>query len=152
MSCTDFLVRWMVDEDLGKVMEIEQVSFPTPWTEYMFQCQLRLKDISINLVAVRNDIIDGYATAWVAAEEIHLLSIAVRPESRREGCAETLLGAVIEQGRDRGGSSVILEVRIGNIEAQRFYEKHGFRVVGRRQRYYRETGEDALVMELVLDR
>jgi ribosomal-protein-alanine N-acetyltransferase len=152
MSCKDFLVRWMVDGDLGEVMEIERLSFPTPWTEYMFQCQLKLKDISINLVAIRNDTIEGYATAWMAADEIHLLSIAVRPESRREGCAETLLDVVIEQGKDRGGSSMILEVRVGNISAQSFYEKHGFRVIGRRQRYYRETGEDALVMELVLDR
>jgi ribosomal-protein-alanine N-acetyltransferase len=37
------------------------------------------------------------------------------------------------------------------VPARGLYEKLGFRQIGRRKGYYRETGEDAIVMELVLN-
>jgi ribosomal-protein-alanine N-acetyltransferase len=39
-----------------------------------------------------------------------------------------------------------LEVRVSNEAAQRLYEKHGFQLVGRRSRYYKDNLEDALLM------
>ena len=39
-----------------------------------------------------------------------------------------------------------LEVRAGNEPAKRLYLRHGFVVTGRRERYYADSGEDALVM------
>jgi ribosomal-protein-alanine N-acetyltransferase len=39
-----------------------------------------------------------------------------------------------------------LEVRLSNDAARRLYEKLGFRVVGRRPRYYKDNLEDALLM------
>jgi ribosomal-protein-alanine N-acetyltransferase len=44
-----------------------------------------------------------------------------------------------------------LEVREGNIGAQKLYREYGFRVIGKRKRYYSETNEDALVMQLSLN-
>ena len=40
-----------------------------------------------------------------------------------------------------------LEVRVSNFAAQGLYREHGFRLVGLRRGYYRDRGEDALVME-----
>jgi ribosomal-protein-alanine N-acetyltransferase len=39
-----------------------------------------------------------------------------------------------------------LEVRVSNKVAQVLYAKYGFRVVGRRKRYYTDNQEDALLM------
>ena len=41
-----------------------------------------------------------------------------------------------------------LEVRKFNVAAQTLYRQLGFQTVGRRRRYYRDTGEDALLMTL----
>ena len=41
-------------------------------------------------------------------------------------------------------------MRAGNVPAIGLYEKLGFEVVGRRRNYYREEGEDALLMTVVL--
>jgi ribosomal-protein-alanine N-acetyltransferase len=41
---------------------------------------------------------------------------------------------------------ILLEVRAGNREAQAFYERHGFRFLYRRNKYYRRPIEDALVL------
>ena len=43
-----------------------------------------------------------------------------------------------------------LEVRRGNLVAQNLYRKYRFEEVGVRRRYYRDTGEDALLMTVDL--
>jgi ribosomal-protein-alanine N-acetyltransferase len=139
----------MERRDIRRILEIERMSFLTPWTEGMFRSQLALEDRSVNLVLLEDQVIVGYATAWLAFDEIHLLSIAVIPERRRMGFATRLLERVMETGRSRGASRVILEVRAGNDAARRFYRGQGFSEIGRRRRYYSDTGEDAIVMELV---
>ena len=142
-------IREMRERDIPAIMEIERASFITPWTEGMFKSQLRFRDRAINLVLLEHEIIAGYAAAWIAADEIHLLSIAVAPELRARGFGDELLRAVMESGRTRGAVRVILEVREGNETARRFYRAHGFSEIGKRRAYYSDTGEDAIVMELL---
>ncbi len=143
-------IREMTEDDIPSVMVIERASFPTPWTELMFGCQLKLEGIAINLVILEDEGIIGYATAWVAYDEIHLLSIAVSPGRRERGYGEIMLREVIGRGKAMGAIKVVLEVRAGNVTAQAFYCERGFRVIGKREGYYKETGEDALIMELKL--
>lgn len=145
-------IRDMTAADIPRVMEIEHASFPTPWTEGMFRHQLLLDDIALNLVAEVEGKVIGYAVSWVAAGEIHLLSIAVDPVERRRGYARGLVGEVIRRGSGMGAGRVILEVRRGNTAAQRFYERYGFAMTGMRRRYYADTGEDAIVMEYDIER
>jgi ribosomal-protein-alanine N-acetyltransferase len=144
------IVREMTESDLPRVLEIERASFPTPWTERMFEHQLLLDDIAINLVLVVGGGVVGYAVSWIAFDEIHLLSIAVDPLVRRRGYGSRLLTEVIRLAAGTGGWRVILEVRTGNAAARKFYEHRGFTVIGTRKRYYADTGEDAVVMELEL--
>lgn len=144
-------IREMREADINDVLEIEWQSFPAPWTELMFRHQLSLNKIAVNLSLVEGNTVIGYATAWFVFEEIHLLSIAVIPRRRRKGLANRLLDTVIEMGRERGVCRMTLEVRVGNTGAQEFYSKRGFQVIGKRKGYYRETGEDALIMEHIFD-
>ncbi len=141
------VVRDLELRDLPRVLEIERESFVTPWTEPMFRSQMRFRDRSVTIVLVEEDVIEGYAAAWLAADEIHLLSIAVSGKRRREGFGSALLEAVLARGEAAGGTRVLLEVRDGNDAARSFYRAHGFRPIGRRRGYYTDTGEDAIVME-----
>jgi ribosomal-protein-alanine N-acetyltransferase len=150
MTASSIALDGMTSEDIPRLLEIEHVCFPVPWSGAMFVSQLGLGDIAINLVLREEGSIIGYAVAWAAAGEIHLLSIAILPEKRGRGLADKLLDEVVERGKEKGGERVILEVRIGNAAARRFYEKRGFRHVGERKGYYRDSGEDAIVMELRL--
>lgn len=140
-------IRNMDERDIPRVMEIERLSFITPWTEGMFRSQLASGDRTINLLLVDGEELIGYAAAWIAYDEIHLLSIAVGPATRRRGFGAEILREVVERGRARGAERVILEVREGNAAARAFYGKHGFVMIGVRRRYYSDTGEDAIVME-----
>jgi ribosomal-protein-alanine N-acetyltransferase len=145
-----YTIREMRREDIGAILGIERRSFPTPWTEWMFVSHLKFTGISVNLVLETGEGISGYAIAWVAYDEIHLLSIAVGPEHRRLGYGRALIEEIIRCGRARGGSLVVLEVREGNEPARNFYKNMGFEVIGKRKRYYIDTGEDAFVMVLSL--
>lgn len=144
-------IREMREDDIPGILRLERLSFPTPWTEWMFLSQLKVADLSVNLVLVDDSGVAGYAVAWVVRDEIHLLSIAVTPAKRRRKYGKAMLEEVMARGEAKGGNRVILEVREGNEAAREFYGKMGFHRIGRRKRYYVDTGEDAFVMELMLD-
>jgi len=146
---TAHTIRDMVERDIPLVMEIEKASFITPWTEGMFRSQIETGDCTVNLVMAEGKTLVGYAAAWIAYDEIHLLSIAVVPASRRRGLGTELLEEVVSRGSAGGATRVILEVREGNDGARAFYRMHGFVEIGIRRKYYSDTGEDAIVMEYV---
>lgn len=140
-------VREMTEDDIPELIEIEKACFPNPWNANMFRCQIRLADVSANLVHTEEGMINGYIIAWFGYEEMHILSIGVLPERRRNGIAGVLLSRAIGKSIGAGCRKAILEVRRSNEAAQKFYGKMGFRQIGVRKGYYRETGEDALVLE-----
>jgi len=55
--------------------------------------------------------------------------VATKPEFRRQGLVERLIGEVIDAGRQRGATTADIGVLIGNDPAQRAYEKCGFEVI-----------------------
>jgi len=72
------------------------------------------------------------------------VNIAVDPASRRRGIARAMLEEMLE--RAGPGEQYTLEVRTSNAHAITLYEYFGFRSAGTRRRYYRDTGEDAMIM------
>ena len=79
-------------------------------------------------------------------KEAHIIAIGVRNGYRQLGIGEGLLIATIELAQILNANIVTLEVRASNMVAQELYKKYGFRVTGRRLRYYSSDGEDAIIM------
>ncbi|MDZ4798215.1 MAG: GNAT family N-acetyltransferase [Bryobacteraceae bacterium] len=91
-------------------------------------------------VAEQNGVAAGFLVSrMVGPGELEILNIAVAPEARRVGIATALI-----EGLD--APDVFLEVRESNAPAQRLYCKLGFETVGRREKYYDDPVEAALVM------
>lgn len=86
----------------------------------------------------------GYLICSRYADVWHLMNVAVDPRLRRAGVATELIGEMIERGGP--GARYTLEVRASNDLAIDMYERLGFRIGGRRKRYYGDNGEDALIM------
>jgi ribosomal-protein-alanine N-acetyltransferase len=147
MNRADLAVREMTEADIPRLLEIERLSFPVPWSAGMFMLQLGLSDVTENLVVTAGGGIIGYIASWYGYEEMHILSIAVAPDERGGDAAAMLLEAAVERSVERGCLMAVLEVRVSNARAIRFYEKQGFRQVGRRRGYYSDSGEDALLFE-----
>jgi len=157
--------------DVPEVMGVEQVSFPSPWSARAYRYELQENNLSHYLVArpqrplakkepsfwarVQRSLgvtaspevnILGYGGFWLMMGEAHISTIAVRPEWRRRGIGELLLVAMLELTVELGGDLATLEVRVSNVAAQSLYQRYGFAKVGVRPHYYRDRGEDALIM------
>ena len=137
----------MALSDLDQVLDIERASFPTPWTRAAFCYEIEQNKVARCTVLRGRRGIVGYLGLWEIGHEIHITNLAVHPESRRRGVARQLLGAALIEGVARGVTLAFLEVRPSNTRALALYESLGFQVIGRRNGYYFDTGEDALVME-----
>jgi ribosomal-protein-alanine N-acetyltransferase len=92
----------------------------------------------------------GFALAWRAADELHLIDLAVAPGARRAGLGRALVSAVIAEARAGDARLILLEVRAGNAPALALYRSAGFFEHGVRRAYYSDNGEDAVEMRLTL--
>ena len=141
-------LRRMEEPDLAIVCEIEDLSFPNPWKESIFRGEIHNEPISFPFVIVhrfQNRII-GYIVFWHVSEEVHINNIAIHPDFRRQGIAESVLRNVLDQLQKKGASFVTLEVRPSNAAAISLYEKLEFRPLCVRKDYYRTPREDALIL------
>ena len=141
------IIREMRENDLTDILEIEKRSFISPWTRGMFEETIE-SPISTSSVIEKNSEILGYIMLYSVEDEAHIMNLAVHPDYRGRGYASKLITRTVLHAVMRNISEFFLEVREGNINAQRLYTKFGFKVIGRRKKYYTETNEDALVMKL----
>jgi ribosomal-protein-alanine N-acetyltransferase len=141
----DFIIRTLSFSDLPAIMEIERLSYSTPWKQSTFEGLLRRGDSDI-LGATKLGRLIGYAVVWTVGDQAELGNVAVDPNQRGKGIARRLVEAALERVRDRGATECFLEVRESNATAKALYEHCGFYPVGRRRDYYARPVEDAVVM------
>lgn len=139
-------LRAMEERDLPRIAAVERQVFSDPWPESFFRGELAHRGVWAR-VAELDGTLAGYSMAWLGGGAGHLGNLAVVPGHRRRGIARRLLLDLLERAGAEGAESLSLEVRVSNFAAQGLYRAHGFRLAGLRRRYYRDTGEDALVME-----
>ncbi len=141
----------MREEDLDGILEIERISFPTPWTREMFEQELRNGGLPYFIVAKIGGRLIGYGGFWLVASEAHIGNVAVHPDFRRRKIGEKLMERVLEMASSKGARRATLEVRASNLAAQSLYRKFGFEEVAICSGYYQDTKEDAVVMSLVME-
>ena len=141
-------LEWLAGpSDLDGVLEVDRLSFPSPWTRAMYEDALRQPATSFIVVARSGAArVAGYCSYRVVADEVQINNVAVRPDHRGKGIGRALVEAVLDHGRASGARTALLEVRRSNAAAQRLYLSMGFAEVGERPRYYAHPEEDALVL------
>ena len=140
-------VRPMMLADLPAVLRIETRVFANPWSSTTFENLLgRVSAGAVLWVAERDGVVAGYAVLWCILDQGELANIAVAPESQGRGYAVKLLEHALDDARERGVTSVFLEVRRSNERAADLYRGFGFEDVGVRRAYYSAPLEDARVM------
>jgi ribosomal-protein-alanine N-acetyltransferase len=132
---------------LRRIMPIEEVLYPRPWTIGVFTSELDLVKGGERYYIVGNieDRLVGYAGILFTPDDAHITNIAVDPDWQRRGIATELLLELSWKARERGCQGMSLEVRVSNTAARALYARFGFAPAGVRRKYY-ENVEDALVM------
>jgi ribosomal-protein-alanine N-acetyltransferase len=131
--------------DLKAVYEIEEASFPRPWSMNSFVNQMANEN-SISLVAEEGEAVIGYIIATQYVEVWHILDLAVHEDYRRTYIATDLLEELLDRSGQDPHRGYTLEVRKSNRGALKMYESFGFICTGIRKGYYRDNDEDALIM------
>ncbi len=143
----------MKEEDLPAVVEIECLSFSTPWPETSFKGELENKPISNPYVVVSKKLakVIGYIIFWRIGDEAQIANVAVHPDYRRKGIGKKVVEKILSLLMREEVRFVILEVRPSNTVARALYHKLGFEVIGVREGYYRDPQENALIMGKTLE-
>lgn len=140
-------------------MELEKVSFPSPWTLATYHSELtrnsRSRYLKVGPAPASGVSATGAALPALIAQggimlfgaEMHIVTIAVQPAWRGRSIGEWLLLALLALGREEGAHTATLEVRVSNEIALRLYRRAGFESVGYRRRYYPDK-EDARILAL----
>lgn len=147
------LIRAMNAADLGSVDELDTISFSLPWPPKAFEVELAnpgahcwVAESNPSTSSGQAGQIAGALVFWRVLDEAELATLAVHPSFRRRGIARKLLQTAMDAAYADGARIYHLEVRAGNEAAQKLYESFGFEAVGRRPGYYKDNGEDALLM------
>ena len=133
-------IRKCRHDDIPSVIKIESLSF-----KYHYPSSIFYNYLDRNFyVAEEDGKVVGYA---IGDARRHLIvSIAVHPDYRRRGIGTKLMESVLKNMH----GYAILQVRMSNNEAIKFYKKLGFIEKEVLQSYYID-GEDAILMFKNLD-
>ncbi len=134
---------------LEQILEIEILSFSSPWSRYAFLEEIN-NPISHLWGVKEGKALSGNLCFWMFDREIQFINLAVHPEKRNKGFGHYLLTKMIEECISKGVPNIWLEVRRSNLSAKRLYERLGFEPVGCRPRYYKDSNEDAIIMAMTL--
>lgn len=143
----------MESADLVKVQDLDQRSFTLPWPASSFKFELDHNEVSrcwvVEVLTEDGDtILAGMAVIWMIIDEVHIATFAVHPDYRRMRIAQRLLAFILIDAYHAGATRSFLEVRRGNLAARTLYERFGYVETGIRKNYYKDNGEDAVMMEL----
>ena len=129
--------------DAPRLAQLHGASFHRGWGEGEFEVMLAERNTLVHRLRAGRKVI-GFAVSRMAADEAEILSIAVAASHRGRGLSRDLLLTHLGHLAGRGVRTVFLEVEENNQPARRLYERSGFTVVGRRERYYRQPSGEQL--------
>ncbi len=130
---------------LAGIGELEALAFAEPWSESALA--LLLTERALGFVCLDDTAAPiAYVGMLTVLDEGQITNVVTHPAHRRRGLADCLLQALLAEARARGLATLSLEVRESNTAAVALYQKHGFFVAGKRNYFYKNPREHALVM------
>ncbi|MCT7997339.1 ribosomal protein S18-alanine N-acetyltransferase [Laspinema olomoucense] len=155
------LLNRLTPDLLESVVELDQRSLGGMWSFDAYQREFNSPNSDLLVLSIPSppDSADspdsppvsplvGIGCLWSILEEAHITVLAIHPDYWHQGFGQSLLYGLLACACQRGLEWATLEVRRSNQSALSLYQKFGFREVGCRKRYYKDTDEDALIFWL----
>ncbi|HVA93273.1 MAG TPA: ribosomal protein S18-alanine N-acetyltransferase [Candidatus Dormibacteraeota bacterium] len=139
-------VRRMTADDVPALMDILKNSPEA--SQWSREGLLEQASSGAVWIAERGGQVCGFLAGRGVADEFEILNLAVARACRRGGVASRLVREGLDWSRTAGARRAYLEVRASNAAAIALYARHGFHPCGRRERYYRDPVDDAIVLAL----
>lgn len=139
-------IRWMIGRDMPEVLDIENHASESPWSEDDFSTALRQLNI-IGTVAEYDYQVVGFVVYELHKSRLQLINVAVHQDLQRQGIGRQIVEHIKNKPAVARRSLVMLDVRETNLTAQRFFRAMGFKAVSILRDFYRDTTEDAYLMQ-----
>jgi ribosomal-protein-alanine N-acetyltransferase len=139
-----------LSEKLPEIVELDQLCLGGLWTLDGYQRELDNPKTGFLSLTSRTKPTDapeliGCGCFWSILEEAHITLLMIHPDYRGRGLGNLLLYSLLKQAVTQGLERATLEVKDSNTKAIHLYKKFGFKLAGKRKKYYQKTGEDALI-------
>ena len=145
---TTYTVKPLTSDQLEEVLRLNLRCFRNGenYTKHTFSFLLNEPGtFSFRAVDGAGDMV-GFAFVMINQNgAAHLTTIGVAPEHRRRHIASKLLAQLEKSLIAKRIKTIVLEVRVGNTDAQELYRRSGYNVVQRIANYY-NNGEDCFLM------
>lgn len=86
----------------------------------------------------------------IPPKSVELRQLYVDHGFHGSGVAATLMAWALDQAHARGCENVYLSVYAENFRAQKFYQRHGFKVIGEYKFMVGKQADDELIMHLMI--
>ena len=135
------MVKLLSLDNISSILNVDKDSFSKEWKEEDYRKLNENYSLTIYIFEEGNNIL-GFAVFMDSFDVIELVRIGVLKEYRNKGIAYK----IIEEAIREISKNIILEVSEKNEPAINLYTKIGFKEISKRKSYYKDTGEDAIIM------
>ncbi len=139
MRSRNFVIEPLAQTDAAQLATIHAGTFRQPWSDDDFHALL-VEDNVFGFIAReegnRRARAGGFVLARLILDEAEILTIAVAPQSQRQGLGHALIDATLRHLYNARASMLFLEVDELNVSALALYRRLGFKQVGKRPGYY----------------
>jgi len=139
-------IRWMIRRDMPEVLDIENRSFESAWTEEDFIRCLRQRNC-IGMVAEHNERVVGFMIYELHKNRLHILNFAVHSDFRRRGVATGMIRKLVGKLSPQRRNRILLAIRETNLTGQLFFRDVGFRAISILRDLCLDSPEDSYLMQ-----
>ncbi|MGN1399047.1 MAG: ribosomal protein S18-alanine N-acetyltransferase [Erysipelotrichaceae bacterium] len=142
------MIRKMTENDLDRVLEIEEQCFYSNWNYQQYLYELNENPYSNLYVYLQDDKIVGYFDLWIIFERAEIATIAVDPIYQGKHIGKKMMDYLQNLAIENGCETISLEVRVSNERAKNLYQSCGFIFVNIKPAYYqtKDGFEDGLFL------
>lgn len=135
--------------DHHKIAELSENIFQSVTNKSFFSWDRKnlydeLKTKALAIVAVQNENILGFIVFRQQDETLDVMTLGTSPGHQRLGIMSQLLDFMLKYAANEN-KKIMLEVHAANCSAIELYQKKGFQIIYKRERYYKD-GAAALIM------
>ncbi len=149
MTLYQLQLKLLEAEQLDQVVELDRLCFGGLWSLEGYRREIESPNstlLVITLPTSTGEKVIGLGCFWAILEEAHITILAVHPDFQGQGLGKLLLWSLLQHAVQRQLERATLEVSENNLVALSLYQKFGFKIAGKRKKYYQKTGEDALIL------
>ncbi len=146
----DFKIEKMTISDLEEIKDVLEKDFDDFWKVNTLKEEL-LSNYSyfITIKLDKTNEILGFAGFKKTLDTADIMNIVVRKDFRNKKIGKKLLSSLIKKAKEQDIKTIFLEVNSKNLPALKLYENIGFKKIGIRKNYYKNS--DGINMKIELD-